>query len=79
MRVIATLMLALALGACGPRVMGYQSTGQTVEIDPATGDTVITEFWRFADGERTATFKRIPRGNADTRHDAPPPLGRFTD
>ncbi len=49
---IAALALALVLGACvGPRVMDYQSTGRTVETDPATGDTVITEFWRFADGE----------------------------
>ncbi len=77
---IAALALALVLGACvGPRVMDYQSTGRTVETDPATGDTVITEFWRFADGERTATFKRIPRGNTDTRGEAPPPAGRFVD
>jgi hypothetical protein len=79
MRLLAKLTLALVLGGCGPKLMGYHSTGQMVEIDPASGDTLITEFWTFSDGERTATFKRIPRGNTDTRREAPPPIGRFAD
>jgi hypothetical protein len=77
---VLSAVASLVAGGCvGPRVMDYWSTGRTVEIDGATGDTVITQFWKFANGETAVTFKRIPRGNTDTRREAPPPVGRFVD
>jgi hypothetical protein len=74
------LALTLMLSGCTyGHEIAYWPLGRTVEIDPATGDKIITQFWKYSDGETTATFKRIPRGNTDTRADAPPPAGRFTD
>ena len=83
MRAMGALVLAatvlMTVSGCGPRVREYWPTGRLVETDPATGDTVITQFWRFDNGETTVTFKRIPRGNTDTRRDAPPPAARIAD
>jgi hypothetical protein len=53
-------------------VGGYAPLGRTVDIDPATGDTIITQFWKRGN-ETTATFKRIPKGNTDRRHGEPLP------
>jgi hypothetical protein len=68
------LGLVLALGACeGGREANYRPNGRTVEIDPATGDTIITQFWKYDNGATAVTFKRIPRGNSDRRNEAPVP------
>jgi len=68
------LALILVLGGCGPKIVEYQPLGRTVETDPATGDTIITQFWKRGD-QTTATFKRIPKGNTDRRGEPLPPAG----
>ena len=84
MRIIAMLVLAAAtalwsMSGCAKPPIGYYPLGKTVEIDPANGDTLVTQFWKYDNGETTATFKRIPQGNTDRRREAPPPLARFSD
>ena len=72
------LALILALGACSAvKQIGYQKNGQTVETDYATGDTIITQYWKYDDGAQGVTFKRIPRGNRDMRGEPPAPEARF--
>jgi hypothetical protein len=75
---LAALVLILALGGCA-RTVGYRALERTEEIDPANGDTLITQFWRYDNAESTVTFKRIPHGSTDRRRDAPPPAARFSD
>jgi hypothetical protein len=66
-------LLVLQASACDPgRVGGYQRAGRMAEVDPATGDTIITQFWKRG-SETTATFKRIPKGNTDRRGEPLPP------
>ena len=65
-------MILLQGSACEPRTGEWQSMGRTVEIDPATGDTIITQYWGYGT-ERVATFKRIPKGNTDRRGEPLPP------
>ncbi len=70
------LVLALIVlqgSACDYRVVEYQRLGRSVEIDPATGDTIITQYWRRG-GETTATFKRIKKGDTDRRGEPLPPV-----
>lgn len=68
------LVLPLVLAACeGGREANYRPNGRLVETDPATGDTIITQFWKYDSGATAVTFKRIPRGNTDRRNDAPVP------
>jgi len=67
------LALILPLAACAVAGPGYERTNRTVEIEPGTGDTVIKQYWRIG-SRTTATFKRIPRGNTDTRGEPPAPF-----
>jgi hypothetical protein len=73
LKAILAATILLALGGCQQKTTaGYQRLGRTVEIDPATGDTIITQFWMLGSG-RAATFKRIPRGSTDRRGEPLPP------
>jgi hypothetical protein len=75
-RAFGGIALSLALsfyGCTGVRTSEYRQTGQTVEVEPGTGDTLITSYWQYDDGHTTATYKRIPRGNTDRRNERPPP------
>ena len=85
----AGLILALlaTLGGCADprgqsnaRLVGYTLTGEERSIDPATGETVITSHWEYADGVKTTTTKRIPRGTEERQWDRPPrPEPRVVD
>jgi hypothetical protein len=76
----AAASLALGLRGCILPPIGYQPGARMTEVDPATGDTVITQYWVYDDGVSAVTFKRIPRGNTDRRREAPPPpQARFRD
>jgi hypothetical protein len=78
-RGVVGLTLLLSLQAC----ITYDEavlTGNTVEIDQATGDTLITSYWQYHNGATAMTFKRIRRGNTDRRRDyADPPPARIRD
>ena len=70
----AGLALILPFAACAtPTGPGYVRTNRTVEIEPGTGDTIITQYWKLG-SRTTATYKRIPRGNTDTRGEPPAPI-----
>jgi hypothetical protein len=78
----ALAALAVALTLCGcfaePHARAYHRVSEAREIDPLTGDTVITAIWKFSNGDTTATFKRIPKGNDVRRGDhAPIPSPRL--
>ena len=79
----ASLCVAVALlsPACAVvKTMGYVQTGETREIDATNGDTLVTAYWRYANGEQTVTFLRSPRGNEHRRTDHPlPPTPREVD
>jgi hypothetical protein len=73
-RAFVALVLILPLAACtGAAGPGYQRTNRTVEIEPGTGDTIITQYWKIG-SRTTSTYKRIPRGNTDTRGEPEPPV-----
>ncbi len=66
--------LLLTLGACAPvEGPGWERSTRTVEIEPGTGDTIITQYWVIGGSRTTATYKRIPKGNTDRRGEPPPP------
>ncbi len=76
---ILALIAPLVLAACQKPPIGYRQNGRLVETDPATGDTVITQYWMYDNGASAVTFKRIPKGNTDGRGEPPPPEARFAD
>jgi hypothetical protein len=70
----------LAPGCAVVKTIGYEKTGETRKIDAITGETVVTAFWRYADGVETVTLLRIPKGNEQRRNDRPlPPSPREVD
>ena len=75
----AAVSVALGLRGCLPFMIGYTKGSRETEIDPATGDTIVTQHWIYDDGGHTVTFARIPRGNTDRRREPPPPAARFGD
>jgi len=70
---LAALALALMVGGCAAAKPGYQLLNETSEIDPATGDTILTSYWTLAGGTTAVTSKRIKRGNEQRRTDHPLP------
>lgn len=79
--VAIAMALGLMAAACVQpgHSMSYDLTGTTREIDPATGETVITYYWRYGDGATTATFERLPKGNEQRRREPKPPPARIVD
>lgn len=76
---LAPLVL-LAPGCAVVKTIDYEKTGETRAVDPITGETVVTAYWRYADGVQTTTFLRIPKGNEQRRNDRPlPPSPREVD
>jgi hypothetical protein len=84
MRIVHKVMLAAAmlLSASGCAVVegpGWERGVRTVEIEPGTGDTIITQYWTMG-SRMTATYKRIPKGNTDRRgEDRPEPPAPVAD
>ena len=80
MRIINNAVLAatmlLVLTGCellGWEYPGWERSTRTVEIEPGTGDTIITQYWQHGSAT-TATYKRIPRGSTERRGEPPSPL-----
>ena len=68
---MAGLTIVLCLSGCASEGPGWERGRRMVEIEPGTGDTIITQYWTM--GSRTTpTFKRIPKGNTDRRAEEPP-------
>ena len=79
--------LCVTLGACADprgqsnaRLIDYRLVSEERAIDPNTGEIIITSHWEYADGVKTTTTKRIPRGTEERQWDKPPrPAPRAVD
>lgn len=85
-RVMSFLALAVMLRSCMPfqtttvHTIGYKLVADHREVDPATGDVILTSSWLYDDGVAVTTTKRIPNGVEERQYDRPPrPDLRFTD
>lgn len=78
-KVLLAAAVLLSAAGCAWEGPGWQRGVRTVDIEPGTGDAIITQYWTMG-SRTTATFKRIPKGNTDRRgEERPEPPAPFAD